>query len=545
MKRIRYKRSILSLVATLVVLGLNVNEAMAFNGIGNNINSLCAADMRTPAKPFNGNCTLCHDNGGSGGPGAGKTASRPGNINLDFFCTLPMMNTAPVANAGPDQSVTAGVIVTLDGSGSMDADGDTPSYDWVVTDPAGNPVMLSDATAVMPTFTATIAGNYVAELTVNDGTEDSAVDSVTVLVTEAQPVNIAPVANAGMDQAVIVDDIVTLDGTGSSDADGDDLTYSWVLTQRPMGSEALLSGADTAMPSFIADVEGDYLIELTVNDGMLDSAADIVMISATVENAPMVNIAPVANAGMDQNVQTGTTVMLDGSGSSDANNDPLAYSWELTTMPMNSAAVLMDATTAMPSFVADLPGEYVAQLIVSDGLLESAADTVMINVNDQPMITANVKLKLKVKPSKLKIKMEKFGEKAVKVEAKVKHVIMMPEYDSDMDDDDEDDMDDEQVNIIPVLVDIYVINPDESMEVLVQKHHSLKKSSKVKARFMPKTEGTYEVHSTVTDEAGNELASETKSIVVMLKAEDHEDDDEHDDDDDDHEKDDHEEDDHK
>ncbi len=72
MKRIRFKRSILSLAATLIVLGLNVNEAMAFNSIGNNINSLCAADMRTPATPYNGNCTLCHDNGGSGGSGAGK-----------------------------------------------------------------------------------------------------------------------------------------------------------------------------------------------------------------------------------------------------------------------------------------------------------------------------------------------------------------------------------------------------------------------------------------------------------------------------------------
>jgi PKD repeat protein len=526
---------------------------MAFNSRGNIINDSCLAEGRMPLMPYDNNantrntspngCLLCHNDGPGGGNGAGFRAYRVSPRNLDFFCQLVAMNIVPVANAGPDQSVTAGDIVTLDGSGSMDADGDILSYDWMVTDPAGNPVMLSDATAVMPTFTATIAGNYVAELIVNDGTEDSAVDSVTILVTEAQPVNIAPVADAGMDQAVIVDDIVTLDGTGSSDADGDDLTYSWILTQRPMGSEALLSGADTAMPSFIADVEGDYLVELTVNDGMLDSAADTVVISATVENAPMVNIAPVADAGMDQNVQTGTTVMLDGSGSSDANNDPLAYSWEFTTMPMNSTAVLMDATTAMPSFVADLPGEYVAQLTVSDGLLESVADTVMIKVNDQPMITANVRLKLKVKPSKLKIKMEKFGEKAVKVEAKVKHVKMQPEYDSDMDH--EDDKDDEKIKFIPVLVDIYVTNPDGSMEVLVQKHEALKKTSKVKARFMPTMEGIYEVHSTVTDEAGNELASETKSIVVMLKVEDHEeeDDDHDDDDDDDHEKDDHDEDD--
>mgnify|MGYP000681113294 CR=1 FL=1 len=62
-------------------------------------------------------------------------------------------NTAPTANAGPDQAVEAGVLVTLDATGSSDPDpGDTLSYAWTQT--SGDSVTLSDGTAAQPTFTA-------------------------------------------------------------------------------------------------------------------------------------------------------------------------------------------------------------------------------------------------------------------------------------------------------------------------------------------------------------------------------------------------------
>jgi hypothetical protein len=75
-------------------------------------------------------------------------------------------NSAPVADAGPDQiGVSAGTI-TLDGSGSYDPDGDTITYQWVQT--AGTPVSLSSPTAVKPTFNATAGVNYAFRLTVTD-----------------------------------------------------------------------------------------------------------------------------------------------------------------------------------------------------------------------------------------------------------------------------------------------------------------------------------------------------------------------------------------
>ena len=84
-------------------------------------------------------------------------------------------------------------------------------------------------------------------------------------------------------------------------------------------------------------------------------------------------------ASTAQNVVTGTVVTLNGSGSTDANNDPLTYSWTLASKPAGSAAALAGATTAAPTFSADLAGTYyVASLVVNDGQVNSAAATVTI-----------------------------------------------------------------------------------------------------------------------------------------------------------------------
>jgi hypothetical protein len=90
-------------------------------------------------------------------------------------------NTAPVADAGPDQGVTTGSLVTLDGTGSSDGDGDEITYIWTITSkPATSTAALSDNTYHSPTFTADKDGTYTIELTVNDGRENSVADSVTV-----------------------------------------------------------------------------------------------------------------------------------------------------------------------------------------------------------------------------------------------------------------------------------------------------------------------------------------------------------------------------
>jgi hypothetical protein len=95
--------------------------------------------------------------------------------------------------------------------------------------------------------------------------------------------------------------------------------------------------------------------------------------------APATNEAPIANAGPDQNVAAGSDVVLDGSGSSDADGDPLSYDWIFVSRPPGSSAALSDGTVVNPTFIADVGGSYVLSLVVGDGTVASAEDTVLIN----------------------------------------------------------------------------------------------------------------------------------------------------------------------
>jgi hypothetical protein len=89
---------------------------------------------------------------------------------------------------------------------------------------------------------------------------------------------------------------------------------------------------------------------------------------------------PVANAGLSQSAVVGQTVTLNGSGSNDPDGDPLTYKWSLTLVPSGSQAVISNPTAQMASFVPDLPGTFVAQLIVNDGIVDSTPATVQIQV---------------------------------------------------------------------------------------------------------------------------------------------------------------------
>ncbi len=294
--------------------------------------------------------------------------------------TAATANSAPVARAGDDQNVTIGAEVTLDGSGSSDADLNPLTYAWNLTSgPADITAVLSDATAVKPTITPDKEGDWVFQLVVNDGTVDSAADTVTIKVSSG---NSAPVARAGDDQNVTIGAEVTLDGSGSSDADSDSLTYAWSFTTTPDNSTASLDDDTAVEPTFTADMEGDYVLQLVVNDGTTDSAADTITITAASGNS-----APVAQAGDDQNVTTGAEVTLDGSGSSDADSNPLTYAWSFTTTPENSTASLSDATAVEPTFTADMEGDYVLQLVVNDGTVDSVADTVTISASTPSAIS--------------------------------------------------------------------------------------------------------------------------------------------------------------
>ena len=273
--------------------------------------------------------------------------------------TLSTQNSAPVANAGTNQTVQAGQTVTLDGSKSSDVDGDPLTFRWsILNAPTGSTAVLSDMAAVKPTFIADRLGDFVIQLIVNDGTVDSAATTVTV-TTENTP----PVANAGANQSVFVTNTVHLDGSHSSDVNGDPLTFHWSLVSVPPNSAAQLSNPTIVNPTFVVDKKGTYVAQLVVNDGFIDSAPSSVTIST--ENSP-----PVANAGPAQTILAGSKVQLNGSGSTDVDGDTLTFKWSLISKPSNSNAMLSDPTAVIPTFYADQLGTYVAQLIVNDGTVD-------------------------------------------------------------------------------------------------------------------------------------------------------------------------------
>ena len=295
-------------------------------------------------------------------------------------------NAAPVARTGPIQNVSIGTVVTLDGSTSTVANNQSLTYKWeLTTKPVGSAATLNLSTTARPTFTADLAGSYVASLVVNDGQLNSALVTATVVASGA---NSAPVANPGNSQSVVVGALVNMDGSGSTDANGDPLTFKWTLLGKPTGSTAILTNPTYPNPKFTADLPGNYVLSLVVNDGKVDSAQTATTITASATNA-----APVANAGVNQNVVIGTTFTLDGSASTDANNDPLTYRWVLLSKPTGSSAALSSATSAKPTLTADLAGSYVATLVVNDGKVDSAISTTAIAAtaaNATPVANAGV-----------------------------------------------------------------------------------------------------------------------------------------------------------
>jgi PKD domain len=302
----------------------------------------------------------------------GKASSASANVTV----TAADDNAVPVASAGANQTVPVNSLVVLDGTASTDADRQPLDFTWVLlSKPAGSSASLNAAEArtARPTLTPDVAGAYVASLVVSDGTSSSAPAVVTITATVT---NAPPVARAGDDQTVRVGAQVSLDGSTSDDANRDPLTYTWTEVSKPVGSAASLLPLSGMRPSFTADLAGAYVYSLVVNDGQVDSQADVVVI--TVE--PL-NQKPVAVASMTtQLALRNTTVSFSAAGSRDPEGQPLKYLWTLTTAPAGSTAQLVGADTATPSLVPAVQGLYVLTLVVNDGEDDSLPVTVPITV---------------------------------------------------------------------------------------------------------------------------------------------------------------------
>jgi hypothetical protein len=306
--------------------------------------------------------------------------STPGGTIDDFVMKI---GDRPLADAGPDQSVSMGALVTLNGTGST---GGSLTYAW--TKVAGPTVALGNPNTAQPTFTAPnvpAAGATVTfQLTVCEGTSNNCSDPDTVNV-HITNVNQLPVAQAGPDQTVQEGSPVLLDGSASYDPDIETLTYTWLQLH---GSTVTLDNPHSATPRFTAPSVGasggQVDFELVVHDARGLVHSDFISVHITNVNQP-----PTAHAGPDQTKNENTLVTLDGSGSHDPDLDGLSYHWLQTGGP---GVALTGATTANPTFTAPnvaAGGAFLTfQLVVHDGHVSSVADTVqvaVVNVNDPPV----------------------------------------------------------------------------------------------------------------------------------------------------------------
>jgi hypothetical protein len=196
----------------------------------------------------------------------------------------PGQNAPPTVDAGQDRTVAEGATVTLDASSTDPDVDDIVTYTWTQT--AGEPdVTLSSQYTEAPTFTAPAVGietTLAFEVTATDGNGGTDTDTVDVTV---QPTNDAPVADAGPDRSITAGDTVELDGRGSSDPNGDTLSYTWERVAGP--AVGTLSADGTATPTFAArsTVPGasSVVMELTVSDE--DGSTDTDITNVTVRTA--------------------------------------------------------------------------------------------------------------------------------------------------------------------------------------------------------------------------------------------------------------------
>ncbi|MCU7918683.1 MAG: hypothetical protein KZQ95_10040 [Candidatus Thiodiazotropha sp. (ex Epidulcina cf. delphinae)] len=319
----------------------------------------------------------------------------PANAELEFVLRLtsesgekatdrvvvraePYANQSPAADAGPDQTVSVGDTVQLDGSASTDADGAIVKYRWYQN--RGPAVQLDNAQTATPSFPAPPNAELAFGLRVEDNAGAIANDNVVIRV---EPnTNQPPIARAGEDQTVTAGDRVQLDGSASTDPDGSVVKYNWYQYRGP---SVVLNNPRTATPSFVAPANAVLAFGLQAIDNAGAATGDNILI----RTEPYTNRPPVANAGADQAVSSGDTVQLDGGASRDTDGVIAKYRWYQTRGP---AVQLNGARTATPSFQAPPNAQLAFGLQVEDNAGATGWDDVVIRVepytNQSPVAMA-------------------------------------------------------------------------------------------------------------------------------------------------------------
>jgi len=306
----------------------------------------------------------------------------------------PVVNIAPTANAGTNQTITLPVnTVTLNGSGT-DVDGTIASYQW--TKIAGPAIFtIASATQAQTVINNLIQGTYQFQLRVTDNLGAIGTSIVTVTVNPAPVVNIAPTANAGANQTITLPvNTVTLNGSGT-DVDGTIASYQWTKIAGPTSFTIVsVTSAQTVINNL---VQGTYQFQLRVTDNQGAFSTSTVTITVLSPAPPPAPIAPVANAGSDRTITLPTNnVTLNGTGT-DADGTIVSYLWTKISGPATfSIGTQSQANTAVNNLV---EGVYLFTLRVTDNTGMTGLDTVKVTVNPEVNNLTNTTVVSKLYPN--------------------------------------------------------------------------------------------------------------------------------------------------
>lgn len=293
----------------------------------------------------------------------------------------PAANKPPVANAGPDITITLpDRDAILDGSLSIDTDGKIVKYEWhKISGPLGGTIKYKDVAVTSAQLL--IEGTFVLALTVTDDDGATDTDTMKLIVKPAAPaVNTPPIARAGNDVTIrLPANSVILNAATSSDADGIVTKYQWL---KVAGKDVRFSNPTGIINVVSGLTEGTYEVELTVTDNKNATAKDRVKITVLpAENNT--SKPPVSLTQGDLTIQLPVSSMnADGSRSYGNGANITSYAWRQVYGPIQATIGTPGAKATAISGLT-FPGSYVFELTVTDDKKQSARSTFEVNVIDK------------------------------------------------------------------------------------------------------------------------------------------------------------------
>ena len=285
----------------------------------------------------------------------GHVDSVPATVGIDAANVNdpPKITSQPITKGTEAQAYSYQVTAT-------DANGDTLAYS-LPTAPSG--MTINPSTGLIQWTMPASGGPFAVTVNVADGNGGTASQSFQVALNHNPQITSQPTT------LTIVGKAYSYPVT-ATDADGNTLSYS--LTTAPSG---MTVNPNTGLIQWTQPtLGGPFNVTVLVSDGNGGTAIQQYTLTVAISNNP-----PVANAGDALSVGVNSTAQLNGSLSSDPDNNPLTYRWSFTLKPDQSQATFSQSNSVTPSFVPDVAGIYQVQLVVNDGMVGSAPSSTSVS----------------------------------------------------------------------------------------------------------------------------------------------------------------------